>query len=205
MSPKAHSLKSKKTATKARMRKVAGSPWAALVGVFALALTGFGSYQGYKNHQATVAMNELRTLVADFKGAQVERVGRTIFLSGEFNSLEEWTKARSIARALSEKSSGLTVSNLSRMSEAAKQATLNQMKREVRNRRVKIKIVGERFIMEGSMKNDFEADRAVEIAKAVLLLENKAVTRETAGAVDTGNYQETFAPVLLDMLRIPGE
>lgn len=163
-----------------------------------------GSYFSYARQQTLQVRNkaqQLSQLVAVIPGVQVQAVGKALFLSGEVDSLKDWAKCRAAVNVfLAESPQGIPVGNLTRLSEAAKKSAVAQIRRDVRNRRVRVRVVGDRFLLEGTVLNDFDADKAVEVAKATLLLNAKSVTRDTA-AEKNGETQNAFAPVLLDMLK----
>ncbi len=173
------------------------------IGVFALCC-GFAGYQAWKHQQLNKVVAGLTALAAPINGVQVQTVGKAIYLMGEVASAEDWAKTRAIAETIQTSGTGISVGNLTKLSDAAKQAVVAQIKKEVRNRRVRVRSVGERFVLEGNVRSDFEADRAVEIAKAALHLDAKAPTRSTAGAGNgTPGRIEAFGPILLDMMKFP--
>lgn len=165
---------------------------------------GFVVYRGIKRLQLNQEAGRLSQLAQPITGVQVQIVGKALFLTGEVGSAQDWAKTRAIAETIKTSGTGIAVGNLVKMSEAAKQAVVAQIKKEVRNRRVRVRSVGDRFVLEGNVRSDFEADRAVEIAKAALHLDAKSPTRSTAGAGEVGKDPiEAFGPILLDMMKLP--
>ncbi len=165
---------------------------------------GFVGYRGMQRYQIQAEVGRLSQLAQPIAGVQVQRVGKAIFLTGEVGSAQDWAKTRAIAETVKTSGTDIAVGNLVKMTDAAKQAVVAQIKKEVRNRRVRVRCVGDRFVLEGNPRNDFEADRAVEIAKGVLFLDTKSPTRSTAGAGDNSiGRVDAFSPIILDMMKLP--
>lgn len=173
------------------------------LGVLAIG-AGYLGYHGLQMHRMNQVVGNLSQLAQAIPGVQVQVVGKAIFIAGEVSSAQDWAKTRAMAATIKVSGTGIAVGNLAKMTEAAKQAVVAQLKKEIRNRRIRVRSVGERFVLEGNPRSDFEADRAVEIAKGVLFLDTNSPTRSTAGAAenDIGSV-DAFSPVILDMMKLP--
>ena len=178
--------------------------WWGAAAILTVLGAGVLAYQAYQIRMIYNQADSLSQLVSPMGGLQVQVVGRSIFLVGEVDSIENWTKARSIA-ATAQAACGRSgrVANLSRMTEASKTALAKKIQKDIRNRRVRVRVLGDRFVLEGTVRNDYEADKAVELARAALLLDSKAPTRVTADESSSNGVNETFTPILLDMLKTP--
>lgn len=183
--------------------KGAKKRWWIGVGVLGLLVAGACCFHGYRTHQLYKTADQLTQLVTPIGGLQVQVVGRSVFLAGEVDNIEAFTKARSIAQSLQESCSSVKVSNLSRLSDGAKLALAREIKKSIRDRRIRVRVVEERFVLEGTVRNDYDAERAVELARSALMFDKfpgRPVASE--GAAPTSN--DYFAPSILDMIKIQG-
>lgn len=165
------------------------------------------SYFVGRNQRIRTVAKQVAAYVETVPGMKMHVADGTIVFTGEVKSLQDYNKARGIAHQLSSGLNGLRIANMLNLTEEAKNATLKQVRREIRNSRVRPRFVNRRLVLEGTVRNDFEADRAVELAKAVLMLGPNGSTRETAaekmGATDNhpGGHGEIM---ILDMLKVAG-
>jgi hypothetical protein len=75
------------------------------------------------------------------------------------------------------------------------------MEKELAGSAITSRFVGSRFILEGIAENDCEADRAVEIAKALLGMEHPQ-QRSISQTAETGTLPKGNSPTLIDLMRI---
>ena len=163
--------------------------------------TGVGGYllgsRAWARRQAALAADAMEKV----PGVRVEAMGDTVLLTGEAQTMDDYNKARAAARSMNAGCTRAQAMNLVTLSESGKESFLSKLRSEIRNRRVRARFIGNRLVLEGIVRNDFEADKAVELAKAALGAGDTSVSRETAAdAPGAGAAWDGYQ--ILDMIRI---
>lgn len=190
------SVKKSKTGAKSK----AGSFYMGLGLACCLGVAGgylYGNQMWTKNRAAKLA-----AALGTMPGVSVTQMGGTVSVAGQVGSIQEYNQIRMTVRGMNAGGCNCAM-NMVTLTDEGKEALITQLKKEIRNRRVKVHFLGERLVLEGMVRNDYEADKAVEMAKAALLLGANGSTRETA-AVTEGNGMTAENYMILDMLRVRG-
>lgn len=158
------------------------------------------------------ATGEMVVQLEDFFRGQkisVETVGTSIVVRGEMDSLEGLVLADTMIRDLRQaSSSSIIISNLTRLSQAAYEKLAERIEREISSPDITARFIANRILLEGTADSNFEADRALELAKAHLsyprLLPDRNTAGSTGGSKPTLQKEESVVSgfTIIDMLRI---
>ena len=154
--------------------------------------------------------NELSRLVTSYPGIRVQAVGKALYLTGSVDQFREIGDLQNIAEGMELANRGYTVTLLPTISEKGKKSLESNFNRMVNSPELGGFFLGDRFLIVGTAENDFEADRAVEIAKTYLaygidLTARSPAQSEKARSSETSwqaSRSASSAGVLLDMMRI---
>jgi BON domain len=151
--------------------------------------------------------SELREVVQVAPHVQVMAVGNTVFVMGEVDSQETASFLRNVVDAVNHGGkSSILISNMTRLSEAAKKAMAENIERAIDSPQITVSFVKDRIFLEGIADNDFEADRAVEFAKSYLAAGSQKLQEERepahTGVEMAGKPSGSHSYELLDLLRV---
>jgi Flp pilus assembly secretin CpaC len=138
---------------------------------------------------------------------QVSVIGPLVVIDGEVETPAELVRVDRIAQGLRESNPAVAVKSLVKVSPRAMSRMAEIIERNIGSTDITARFVANRLMIEGVADNDFEADRAVEVAKA-FLADFPVVTR-SAGTPKAGRDAASVATDaadrgvwIIDLLRI---
>jgi len=133
---------------------------------------------------------ELQSALEAFPQLSVNEVGDTVVVQGEVNDAET---SAAIAALLSDLTSvnqnGKTFVNRIELTPQARARQADLIQRRIGVESISAHFVGNSLFLEGKSPNDYEADRAVEIARSMLMIR-------------ASRSPSSIEPRIVDLLRV---
>lgn len=107
---------------------------------------------------------ELSKYVSSYPQVRLTQIGPVYVLDGTVDEKRDHLELNAVAEGLKEK--GVGVRYLVTLSPKGKEAMAASIEKRINSPEIVVYFVGEDVFLEGTADTDFEADRAVEIAKA---------------------------------------
>lgn len=107
----------------------------------------------------------VRALLPRSSGLQISTVGDAVVLSGQVDSYAEMSQIIAVVEGLS----SLSLHNLVMLSPLGQKDLTERIAAQLSGRRIEVRLLNNHLFLEGVAANDFEADRAVEIAKTFII------------------------------------
>jgi pilus assembly protein CpaC len=151
--------------------------------------------------------SELEQLLGDIEGLRIRSVGGTIILDGEILLPKDTVRIIRVLDALKDrdpKKKEVPIRNLTTISKITMNILAERIEREIGSPEITARVVNNTLFLEGTAENEFEADRAVEIARTYLPEavveklkgEGEEVRPKTQGGAVGGT------PFVMDLLRV---
>jgi|GEM_PF-515878 len=151
-------------------------------------------------------MGQLTELLGDIEGLKVKQVGGTIILDGDILLPKDMLRIIRTVDALKErdpKKKETPIKNLVTISKMTMNILAERIEREIGSPEITAKVINNNLILEGVAENNFEADRALNIAKTYL---PEAFIQKTKGdgfeVKPKAEGGDSGAPAILDMMRV---
>jgi len=153
-------------------------------------------------------MSQIEDLLGDIEGLKVRTLGGTIILDGELLLPKDMIRVIRVLDAIKDrdpKKKEVPIRNLATISKMTMNILAERIEREIGSPEITARVINNNLFLEGTAESDFEADRAVEIAKTylpeVLVEKTKGdgspeVRPKAAGGVGGG------LPTIVDLLRV---
>jgi len=150
---------------------------------------------------------QLKTLLGDIEGLKISSVGGTIILDGDILLPKDMIRIMRVVDALKDrdtKKKALPIRNLASISKMTMNILAERIEREIGSPEITVRVINNNLFLEGTAESEFEADRAVEIAKTYLPEvfvertkgEGGEVKPKAQGGVGGG------LPAIIDLLRV---
>lgn len=150
---------------------------------------------------------QLEELLGDIEGLQIKPVGSTIVLDGEILLPKDMVRIIRVVDALKDrdaKKKNIPIKNVATISRITMNIIAERIEREVGSPDIQVRVLNNNILLEGTAQSDFEADRAIEIAKTylpeVFVEKNKGEEGEIRPKAAGG--QIGGLPTIIDLLRI---
>ncbi len=153
-------------------------------------------------------MSQLEDLLGDIEGLKIRTLGGTVILDGELLLPKDMIRVIRVLDAIKDrdpKKKEVPIRNLASISKMTMNILAERIEREIGSPEITARVINNNLFLEGTAESDFEADRAVEIAKTylpeVLVEKTKGdgspeVRPKAAGGVGGG------LPTIVDLLRV---
>lgn len=115
---------------------------------------------------AADTVDQLQSLFSEMSRVKIVKVGPLIVIDGQADKFEEMARITEIVTALNEQS--IAVKSLVRLSPETLAAMAMRIEKGINSPEIGVRWINHDLVMEGIAESDFEADRALAIAKAEL-------------------------------------
>lgn len=151
---------------------------------------------------------QLEELVGDIEGIKIKTVGGTIIIDGDILLPKDMIRIIRVVEAMKDrdpkKGKEIPIKNIASISKITMNIIAERIEREINSPEISARVLNNNIILEGTSENDFEADRALEIAKTYLpeafVEKNKGeggeIKPKVAGGVGGG------IPTIIDFMRV---
>jgi pilus assembly protein CpaC len=151
-------------------------------------------------------MSQLEDLLGDIEGLKIRSVGGNIILDGEILLPKDMLRIIRVTDALKDrdpKKKEVPIKNLVTISKMTMNILAERIEREIGSPEITARVVNNNLFLEGTAESEFEADRALEIAKTyipeVLVQKSKGDSVEVKPKNAGG---EGGVPTIIDMMRV---
>lgn len=147
---------------------------------------------------------KIASLLTGVSGIQVTSVGESVVVSGEVASRKEMASVVRVADGVR----SVPIHNLVVLSEAGCRRMADEIEQTIGAKEIQIKLLNNVILIQGTAANDYEADRAVEIAKTFIFApigpsRSPASNKEAGGDSLPVQYNRNNLPTtVVDMLRV---
>jgi len=152
-------------------------------------------------------ISQLEELIGDIEGVKIKPVGGTIVIDGDILLPKDMLRIIRVVDAMKDrdpKKKEVPIRNIANISKITMNIIAERIEREINSPEINARVLNNNILLEGTAENDFEADRAVEIAKTYLpeaLVEKNAgdgvtIKPKQAGGAGGG------VPTIIDFLRV---
>ncbi len=152
-------------------------------------------------------MAQLDDLLGDVEGLKIRSLGGTVILDGEILLPKDMIRIMRVIDAVKDrdpKKKEIPIRNLATISKLTMNILAERIEREINSPEIQARVINNNLFIEGTAESDFEADRAVEIAKTYLPEvfvekgkgEGGEIKPKGAGGVGGG------VPNIIDLLRV---
>jgi pilus assembly protein CpaC len=152
-------------------------------------------------------VSQLEELLGDVEGLKIKPIGGTIILDGDIILPKDMLRINRVLDALKErdpKKKETPIRNLATISKVTMNIIAERIEREIGSPEVTARVINNNLFLEGTAESDFEADRAVEIAKTYL---PEVIVQKTKGdgvelKPKASGGEGGGLPTIIDLLRI---
>lgn len=152
-------------------------------------------------------INQLQTLLGDIEGLKINALGGTIILDGEILLPKDMIRVMRVVDAMKDrdpKKKEVPIRNLASISKVTMNIIAERIEREIGSPEITARVINNNLFLEGTAESDYEADRAIEIARTYLPEvfvektkgEGGEVRPKAQGGVGGG------LPSIVDLLRV---
>lgn len=151
-------------------------------------------------------ISQLEELLGDVEGVKFRSVGGTVIIDGEILLPKDMARIMRVLDAIKDrdpKKKDIPIKNLATISKTTMNIIADRIEREIGSPEITARVLNNIILLEGTAEGNFEADRAVEIAKTYLPETFAEVTKGPGGEVkvkDKGGFGGT--PGYIDLLRV---
>ncbi|MCB0416938.1 MAG: BON domain-containing protein [Bdellovibrionaceae bacterium] len=152
-------------------------------------------------------ISQLEELLGDIEGIRIKPVGGTVVIDGDILLPKDIVRIIRVVDALKDrdaKKKNVPIKNVAQISRVTMNIIAERIEREIGSPDIQVRVLNNNILMEGTAQGNFEADRAIEIAKTylpeVFVQKNKADEGEVKPKQAGG--QTGGLPIIIDLLRI---
>lgn len=116
-------------------------------------------------------MNQLNSLLGDVEGLKMNPVGGTIILDGDILLPKDMIRIMRVVDAMKDrdpKKKEVPIRNLATISKVTMNIIAERIEREIGSPEITARVINNNLFLEGTAESDYEADRAIEIARTYL-------------------------------------
>jgi pilus assembly protein CpaC len=150
-------------------------------------------------------VSQLEELIGDIEGIQIKAVGGTVVIDGDILLPKDMLRIMRVVDAIKDRDSKKPVSirNIAGISKVTMNIVAERIEREINSPEISARVLNNNILLEGTAENDFEADRAVEIAKTYLPEAFVEKNSGDGGKVEPRKNGGTGGlPTIIDFLRV---
>lgn len=152
-------------------------------------------------------MAQLEELIGDVEGLKIKPVGGTIMLDGEILLPKDMIRINRVVEAMKDrdpKKKEVPIRNITTIGKITMNIIAERIEREVGSPELTARVINGNILLEGTAESEFDADRALEIAKTYLPdvvkpktkgESNEVINKATGG--DAGGL-----PLIIDLMRV---
>ncbi len=152
-------------------------------------------------------ISQLQSLLGDIEGLKISALGGTIILDGEILLPKDMIRVMRVVDAMKDrdpKKKEVPIRNLASISKTTMNIIAERIEREIGSPEITARVINNNLFLEGTAESDYEADRAIEIARTYLPEvfvertkgEGGEVRPKAQGGVGGG------LPSIVDLLRV---
>lgn len=152
-------------------------------------------------------ISQLEELIGDIEGIRIKPVGGTVVIDGDILLPKDMIRIMRVVEAMKDrdpKKKEVPIRNIATISKITMNIIAERIEREINSPEISVRVLNNNVLLEGTAESDFDADRAVEIAKTYLpeafVEKNKGeggeVKPKAQGGVGGG------VPSIIDFLRV---
>lgn len=152
-------------------------------------------------------IGQLEELLGDIEGLKVKTVGGNIMLDGEIVLPKDMLRINRVVDAMKDrdpKKKEIPIRNLATISKMTMNIIAERIEREIGSPEITARVINNNLFLEGTAEGEFEADRAVEIAKTylpeVIVQKTKGDSIELKPKASGG--EGGGLPTIIDLLRV---
>lgn len=152
-------------------------------------------------------IGQLEDLLGDIEGLKIRAVGGNIMLDGEIVLPKDMLRINRVVDAMKDrdpKKKEVPIRNLATISKMTMNIIAERIEREIGSPEITARVINNNLFIEGTAESDFEADRAVEIAKTylpeVIVQKTKGDSIELKPKASGG--EGGGLPTIIDLLRV---
>lgn len=152
-------------------------------------------------------IGQLDELLGDIEGIKIRAVGGNIILDGDLVLPKDMLRINRVIDSLKDrdpKKKEIPIRNLATISKMTMNIIAERIEREIGSPEITVRVINNNLFMEGTAESDFEADRAIYIAKTYL---PEVVVQKTKGdgvevKPKTSGGEGGGVPEIIDLLRV---
>jgi pilus assembly protein CpaC len=152
-------------------------------------------------------MSQLDELLGDIEGLKIKTVGGTIILDGDIILPKDFLRINRVLDAIKErdpKKKEIPIRNLATISKVTMNIIAERIEREIGSPEIQARVINNNLFLEGTAEGEFEADRALELAKTYL---PEVVVQKTKGdGIEVKPKQSGGEgggmPTIIDLMRV---
>lgn len=152
-------------------------------------------------------ISQLDDLLGDIEGIRMKPVGGTIIIDGDILLPKDMLRIIRVVDAMKDrdpKKKEVPIRNIANISKITMNIIAERIEREINSPEIQARVLNNNIVLEGTAEGEFDADRAVEVAKTYLpeafVEKNKGdgleIKPKNAGGAGGG------VPTIIDFLRI---
>ncbi len=152
-------------------------------------------------------ISQLEDLLGDIEGIRIKPVGGTIVIDGDILLPKDMVRIIRVVDALKDrdtKKKSTPIRNLANISQMTMNIIAERIEREIGSPDIQVRVLNNNILIEGTAQNNFEAERAIEMARTYLpetvVEKNKGDGVEVKPKAAGG--QVGGIPVIIDLLRL---
>lgn len=152
-------------------------------------------------------ISQLEELLKDVEGLRISALEGTVILDGEILLPRDIIRIIRVVDAIRDrdpKKKEVPIRNLATMSKLTLNILAERIEREIGSPEITVRVINNNLFIEGTAEGDFEADRAIEIAKTYL--PEVVVQKSKGGDSPEVRYKtaggEGGLPTIIDLLRV---
>lgn len=151
--------------------------------------------------------NQLQGLLGDIEGLKITSVGGTILLDGDILLPKDMIRIMRVVDAMKDrdpKKKAIPIRNLASISKMTMNILAERIEREIGSPEITARVINNNLFLEGTAESEFEADRAVEIARTYLPEVFVERTKGEGGEVKPKAQGGAGGglPAIIDLLRV---
>jgi hypothetical protein len=146
---------------------------------------------------------QLKSAVENIPGIKVETIGNVLVVQGEVDQFASYDGLRRLTEALKDlatPSAKVQVRTTVRLSARGQLAVAKEISEQVANPAINIHFVNDSLFLDGQAENDYQADRAVEIAKC--FFQNSGTKGDNREIAKTPEEATNPHVKIIDLLRV---
>lgn len=152
-------------------------------------------------------IGQLDDLLGDIEGLKIRAVGGNIILDGDLVLPKDMLRINRVIDSMKDrdpKKKEIPIRNLATISKMTMNIIAERIEREIGSPEITVRVINNNLFMEGTAESDFEADRAIYIAKTylpeVIVQKTKGDGIEVKPKVTGG--EGGGVPEIIDLLRV---
>jgi len=118
-----------------------------------------------------LVMSQLEQLLGNIEGVEIKAVGGTIIIDGEIILPKDMIRIFRVVDAMKDrdpKKKAVPIKNIATISKVTMAVLAKSIEKEIGSPEISVRVLNNNIVIEGTAQSNFEADRAVKVAKLYL-------------------------------------